>query len=68
MEQYKIYKLLNDSNVSNFVTRKSIKVSDLSSAQYSLNKNIGFKTAMLSSNLCDYSVYSIYCCERKNNF
>ena len=31
------------------------EVNDLSSGQYSVNKNIRFKTSMLRSNLCDYS-------------
>ena len=55
MEHYKISKLLNDSTVSKFVTKKWIKVNDLSSGQYSVNKNIRFKTSMLRSNLCNYS-------------
>ena len=31
------------------------QVNDLSSGQYSVNKNISFKTSMLRSDLCDYS-------------
>ena len=54
MEHYKIYKLLNDSIVSKFV-KKWIEVNYLSSGQYSVNKNIRFKTSMLRSHLCDYS-------------
>ena len=42
-EQYKICKLLNVSTVSNFVTKKSIEINDLSSGQYSFNKNISLK-------------------------
>ena len=42
MEHHKISKLLNDSAVSKFVTRKWIEV-----------KN--FKTLMLRSDLCDYN-------------
>ena len=38
MEHYKISKLSNDSTVSKFVTRKWIKVNDLSSGQYSVKK------------------------------
>ena len=34
MEHYNISKLLNDSTVSKFVTRKLVKVNDLSSGQY----------------------------------
>ena len=52
MEHHKILKLLNDSTVSKFVTRKWIEVNDLPSGQYSVNKNIRFKTPMLRSDLC----------------
>ena len=55
MEQYKIFKFLNDSTVSKFVTRKRIDVINLTGGQYSVNKNIRFKTPMLRSDLCDYS-------------
>ena len=55
MEHYKISKLLDDSTVSKFVTKKWVEVNDLSSGQYSINKNIRFKTSMLRSDLCDYS-------------
>ena len=37
MEHYKIFKLLNDSAVSKFVTKKWIEIKDLSSGQYSVN-------------------------------
>ena len=43
MGHYKISKLLNDSAVSKFVTRKWIGRNDFSSAQYSANKNIKIK-------------------------
>ena len=55
MEHYKICKLLNDSTVSDFVTRKWIEVNDLLGGQYSVNKNRMVKTLMLRSNLCYYS-------------
>ena len=55
MEHYKISKLLNDSTVSKLVTKDWVKVNDLSSGQYSANKNIMFKTSVLRSDLCDYS-------------
>ena len=55
MEHYKISKLLNNSAVSKYVTKIWIKVNYLSSGQYSINKKIRFKTAMLRSDLCDYS-------------
>ena len=47
MQYHKISKLLNDSTVSNFVSRKWIEVNDLSNGKYSVNKNIRFKTPML---------------------
>ena len=53
MEHYKISTLLKDSTVSKFVTKKWIEVNDLSSGQYSVNKNIRFKTSMLRSDLFD---------------
>ena len=55
MEHYKISKLLNDSPVSKFLTKKLTEVNDLSSDQYSFNKNVRFKTSMFRSDLCDYS-------------
>ena len=55
MELFKISKLLNNSTVSEFVTKKWIEVNDLSGGQYSVNKNVRFKTSMLRSNLCDYN-------------
>ena len=55
MEPYKISKLLNDSTVLQFPTKKQIEVNDLTSGQYSVNKNIRFKTSMLRSDFCDYS-------------
>ena len=55
MEHCKISKLLNDSTVSKFITRKWIKVNDLSNSQNSVNKNITFETSLLRSDLCSYS-------------
>ena len=55
MEHHKISKLLNHPTVSKFLTRKWIEVNDLSSGQYSINKNIRFKTPMLRSDFCGYS-------------
>ena len=40
MEHYEIYKLLNDSSVSKFVTKKWVEVNDLSSGQYSASKKV----------------------------
>ena len=48
MEHYKISKLLIESAVLQFATKKWVKVNDLSSGQYSVNKYIRFKTSMLS--------------------
>ena len=48
-------KLLNDSTAPKFVTKKWTKVNDLTSGQYSVNKNIRSKTSLLRSDLCDYS-------------
>ena len=50
MEHYKISKLLNDWTLS-----KWIEVNGLSSGQYSVSKDIRFKTSMLRSDLCDHS-------------
>ena len=55
IEHYKISKLVNHSTLSKFVTKKWIVVNDLSSGQYSVNKNIRFKTSLLRSDSCDYS-------------
>ena len=55
MEHYKISKLLNDSIASKFVRKKWVEVNDLLNGQYSVNKNIMFKTSMLRSDLRDYS-------------
>ena len=55
MEHHKIFKLLNNSTVLKFASRKWIEVNDLTNDQYSLNKNIRFKTPKLRSDLCDYS-------------
>ena len=37
------------------MTKKLVKVNDLSSSQYSFNKNIRFEASMLGTDLCDYS-------------
>ena len=51
MEHYKISKLLNNPTVSKFVTKKWITINYVSSGQYSVNKNIRFKTLMQRSDL-----------------
>ena len=55
MKHHEIPRLLNDSTLSIFVTRKWIEVNDLSGSQYSVNKNKKFKTPMLRSDFCDYN-------------
>ena len=47
MEHCKIPKLLNNSTVPQFVTKKWVEVNNLPSGQYSVNKNIRFKISML---------------------
>ena len=44
MEHYIMSKLLNDSTVWKFMRKKLININDLSNDQYSVNKNIRFKT------------------------
>ena len=56
MKHLKISKLLKDSLVSKFLTRKWIEVDDLSGHQYYVNENIRFKSPFLRSDLWDYSV------------
>ena len=58
IKHYKISELLNDSTVSKFLTRKWIKINDLSNGQYSVNKNIKDQISMNIkkykwSNLCN---------------
>ena len=55
MEQYKVSKLFNNSTVTKSVTKKWIKVNDLSSCQYSVNKNVRLKTSTLRSDRYDYN-------------
>ena len=57
MEHCEISKLLNDSTDIKIFDQKWIEVNDLSSSQYSVNKNIRFKikSSMLRSGLCDYT-------------
>ena len=54
MEYQKTVNLLNDEP-SKFRTRNWVEISDDIRGAYSPNKQIGFKTAMLRSCLCDYS-------------
>ena len=55
MEHDKISKLLNNSTVLKFFIRNWIEINDLVGGQYSVNKNIIFKTPMLRLDLRDYS-------------
>ena len=55
MEHYKTSKLLNDSTLSKFVAKNWMEINDLSSGQYSVNKNIRSAISMLRSDLCGYS-------------
>ena len=57
MEYQKIANLLNDGSnkPSKFRTKNWVEINDDVRGVYSPNKQIRFKTAMLRSNLCDYS-------------
>ena len=55
MEHYKISNLLNVSAVSKCVTGRWIEVNYLWRGQYSVNKNVRFKSSILRWDLCDYS-------------
>ena len=55
MEHYKISKWLNDFNCIKICDKNISGSKWLSSSQYSVNKNISFKTSMLRLDLCDYS-------------
>ena len=47
----------NTSNqLSKFRTKNWIKINDQSTGVYTTNSDIGFKTTMLKSSLCDYSI------------
>ena len=63
MEHYKIFEIKRFNCIKIF-DKKWIEVNDLSSGQYSINKNKRFKPSMLRSHLCDYS--DAYCCKRNN--
>ena len=43
MEHYKIYKLLTDSSVLKFMTKKLFEINELPSRQYSVHKSIGLR-------------------------
>ena len=56
MEYPKIINLLDDTTNqrSKFRTRNWVEINDKSNGRYD-KSNIGFKTYMIRSNLCDYS-------------
>ena len=57
MEYQKMANLLNDASnkPSKFRTKNWVEINDDIRGEYSPNKQIRFKTAMLRSSLCDYS-------------
>ena len=57
MEYQKIVNLLDSASnkPSKFRIRNWVEINDNIRDAYSLNKQIGFKTTMLSSSLCHYS-------------
>ena len=46
--------VIKQFNCIKICNKKWVEVNDLSSGQYSVNKNIRFKTSLLRSNICDY--------------
>ena len=57
MEYQKIKNLLDNipDKVPRFITKKWIEVHDQCGETYNTNKQIGFKTSMLRSDLCDFN-------------
>ena len=57
MEYQKIINLLDNTpnHLSKFRTENWIEINNQSRGVYSTNSDIGFKTTMLKSSLCDYS-------------
>ena len=57
MEYQKIANLLDNASnqPSKFRTKNWVEINDESRGTYSDNRQINFKTSMLSSSLCDYS-------------
>ena len=57
MEYQKIINLLDNASnqLSKFRTKNWIEINDQSRGTYNTNSDIRFKTAMLTSSLCDYS-------------
>ena len=61
MEYQKTANFVDDASIqpSKFRTKKWVEVNDESRGTYSVNSQIKFKTTMLKSSLCDYSVVYI---------
>ena len=57
MEYQKIANLLDNASnqPSKFRTKNWVEINDESRGTYSVNRQINFKTSMLTSSLCDYS-------------
>ena len=55
MEHQRVLNLLNDSGDYTFAIRKQTIVNGESDANYSVGNEIIYSTAVLNSNLCDYS-------------
>ena len=62
MKYQKITNLLGNipDKVPRFITKRWIEVHDQSGETYNTNKQIRFKTSMLSSDMCDYSDVYIF--------
>ena len=65
MELCKASKLLNDSAVSRFLSRKWIEVNDLSGSQYFVNKNVRFKNSYAKIRFVHYSAIKVSYIVRK---
>ena len=59
MEYQKIANLIDDTSnkPSKFRTRNWVEINDESRGAYNVNSQIKFKTTMLKSSLCDYSMH-----------
>ena len=58
MEYQKLASLIDDASnqSSKFRTKKWVEINDESRGTYNANSQIQFKTTMLKSSLCDYSM------------
>ena len=59
MEYQKLASLIDDASnqSSKFRTKKWVEINDESRGTYNANSQIQFKTTMLKSSLCDYSMH-----------